>query len=119
MARNQLEPRARYSQTPAAKLKRLALLVLVGGLAIAGLIYVLSPNPGSASADPRLTEYYDRQNEAAQRMWGGQGPLLMSLLESLKHARTYSVLVAGISVLGSAACFYLSLDAYDGSRKAK
>jgi hypothetical protein len=107
----------RRSQSPAAKLKRLAWIILMGGLALAGLIYVLAPQTPSFQDDPLLAEYYDMQDLTARRMWGNEGPLMVNLLESLKHARTYSVIVAVGSILGSFACFYLSLNAYDGGNE--
>lgn len=77
------------------------------------MIYLLAPNPTS-SEDPMLTEYYDQQARAAQRILGNQGSLMLNLIESLKHVRTYAWIVAGLAILGSFACFYLSMDAYDG-----
>ena len=85
-------------------------MILAGGLALAGLIYVLAPPPRSPRDDPSLYEYYDKQDRFAREMWGNSGPLLTSLVESLKHIRTYSFMVAGCSIATSLACFYFSME---------
>lgn len=89
---------------------------MVAGFAIGGAIYAFAPKDSSREDDPALTEYYDKGDQAAQRMLGNQGPLMVSLFESLKHVRTYAVIVIVASVLGSFGCFYLARNAYDGTR---
>ena len=77
------------------------------------MIYALVPEATSSEDNPLLTEYYDKQEVAAQRMWGRQGSLTLELTRSLKRASTYSAIVIVASVLGSFACFYLARDSYD------
>jgi hypothetical protein len=70
--------------------------------------------PAESPKDPLLTEFYDQQHRAAERMWGNQGSLMMGLVESLKHARTYSGIIAVAGGLSAFACFYFARNAYDG-----
>jgi hypothetical protein len=101
------------SKRPAAQLRRIGLIVLLAGFAIAGMIYAFAPEDTSSEDNPLLTEYYDKQEVAVQRMWGREGSLTLELTRSLRCASTYSVIVIVASVLGSFACFYLARDAYD------
>ena len=101
------------SKRPAAQLRKIGLIVFLAGFAIAGMIYAFVPEATSSEDNPFLTEYYDKQEVAVQRMWGREGSLTLELTRSLKRASTYSVIVIVVSVLGSFACFYLARDAYD------
>jgi len=114
MSNSKPEVRLPPSRSPAAQLRRIGLIVLLAGFALAGLIYVLAPAGASSEENPALTEYYDKQAVAVQRMWGREGSLTLGLTRSLKRASTYSTIVIVVSVLGSFACFYLARDAYDG-----
>jgi hypothetical protein len=90
------------------------LVVLLAGFAIAGMIYALGPEDTSSEHNPLLTEYYDKQDVAIQRVWGNEGSLILGLTRSLKRASTYSVIVIVVSTLVSFACFYHARDSYDG-----
>jgi hypothetical protein len=114
MSENQTNLRRSRSQTPAAKLRRIGLMVLVAGLVVGGLIYLLAPEPNSPENDPGLAGYYDKQALARQQMYGKPTAFVLSALESLKHLRTYSGVVIAGSVVVSFICFYLARDAYDG-----
>ena len=105
----------RRFSSPAATLRKLGLVLLLGGFAIGGAIYAYAP--AESPKDPLLTEFYDQQDRAAERMWGNQGSLILSLVESLKHARTYSCIVAIIGGLGAFACFFFARDSYDGGNE--
>jgi len=105
------------SRSPAAQLRRIGLIVLLAGFAIAGMIYALVPEDTSSEDNSLLTEYHEKQEVAVQRMWGRQGTLTLELTRSLKRAGTYSVIVIVVSALGSFACFYLARDSYDGKNE--
>jgi hypothetical protein len=87
--------------------------VLLVGFSIAGMIYAFVPENPPSEESSSLTEYYDKQEVAAQRMWGREGSLTVELTRRLKRASTYTVLVIVVSLLGSLACFYLARDGYD------
>ena len=112
MSENKNTTASRPPLSPAATLRRIGLIILIAGVVVAALLYVLAP---PVQRDPRLTEFYDQQDQAAQRMWGSNGSLLVHAIESLKHVRTYSGIVLVVAALGSFACFYLARDSYDGS----
>jgi hypothetical protein len=105
------------SRSPAAQLRKIGLIVLLAGFALAGMIYVLVPEDTSSEENSLLTEYYDKQEVAVQRMWGREGTLTLELTRSLKRASTYSAIVLVVSALGSFACFYLARDAYDDNEE--
>ena len=109
------EARLPSSRSPAAQLRRIGLIVLLAGFAIAGAIYALAPDGPSPEDNPSLTEFYDKQEVAVERMWGREGSLTLGITRSLKRASTYSAIVLVVSALGSFACFYLARDAYDGN----
>ncbi len=102
------------SKSPAAQLRKIGLIVLLAGFAIAGIIYVFVPEDTASEENASLTEYYDKQAVAVQRMWGREGSLTLEITRSLKRPSTYSAIVIVVSVLGSFACFYLARDSYDG-----
>ena len=81
------------------------------------MIYVFAPEDNSSEDNPWLTEYYDKQDVAVQRMWGREGSLTLELTRSLKRPSTYLVMVIVLSALGSFACFYLARDTYDDNGK--
>jgi hypothetical protein len=119
MSENQTDLRRSCPQTPAAKLRRIGLIVLVAGLAIGGLLYLLAPKPNSPEDDPALAGYYDKQDLARQQMYGKSTAFVLNALESLKHLRTYSGIVIAGSVVVSFICFYLARDAYDGGNSGQ
>ena len=110
-----IEVRRPPSKSPAAQLRRIGLILLMAGFAIAGMIYVFVPEDASSEENASLTEYYDKQAVAVQRMWGREGSLTLQITRSLKRPSTYAVIVIVLSTLGSFACFYLARDAYDAS----
>ena len=112
MSENQID--LRRSQTPAAKLRRIGLIVLVAGLVTGGLIYLLAPEPNAPENDAALTGYYDKQELVRQQMYGKPTVFVLSALENLKHLRTYSGIFIAGAVVVSFICFYLARDAYDG-----
>ena len=61
------------SRSPAAQLRKIGLIVLLAGFAIAGMIYALVPEDTSSEDNSLLTEYHDKQEVAVQRMWGRRG----------------------------------------------
>jgi hypothetical protein len=115
MSRGQTEVCPPPAQSPAAQLRKIGLIVLLAGFAIAGMIYLFVPDRPSPEDDPLLTDYYDRQQEAIERVWGTEGSLMLELTRSLKHPSTYSAIVIVVSVLGSFVCFHLARDSYDGN----
>jgi hypothetical protein len=103
-------------RSPAAQLRRIGIIVLLAGFAIAGMIYALWPEDTSSEDNPLLTDYYDKQEVAVERVWGKEGSLTLGLTRRLKRASTYSAIVIVVSALGSFACFYLARDAYDNNK---
>jgi hypothetical protein len=103
-------------RSPAAQLRRIGIIVLLAGFAIAGMIYALGPEDTSSEDNPLLTDYYDKQEVAVERVWGKEGSLTLGLTRRLKRASTYSAIVIVVSALGSFACFYLARDAYDNNK---
>ena len=49
------------SKSPAAQLRKIGLIILLAGFAIAGIIYVFVPGDTASEEDASLTEYYDKQ----------------------------------------------------------
>ncbi len=101
------------------KLRAVGTALLIGGLAVAAVIYAFAPIQVPED-DPSLAEYFDKRDLAARQMWGNEGPLMVSILDSLKRPTTYSVIIAVVSVLGSGVCFWLAQEPKDvGEAKGK
>lgn len=90
-----------------ARLRRTGAIVLAAGIAIAGFIYWR----GMRADDSRLDEFSQTQARAQERqmgiMYGRSGVMAEDLTEALKRPQTQAELIAGISALIAAGCFYL------------
>jgi hypothetical protein len=93
-------------ETPAAHLRKIGLLVLLAGVAIAAIIYALGPLETSSDPNSLQTQYYKNQELETQRLWGNGGSLILAVTRTLKQASTYSIIVIVISAVISAVCFY-------------
>ncbi len=90
-----------------ARLRLIGLVILVVGLVAAGIVYWR----GNRAEDARLAEYEQSQARAESRqmqmLYGTSGGLLQDFLDALKQPGNQALTVAGITVVISAACFYL------------
>lgn len=93
---------------PAARLKKIGVIVLVSGFVIAALIYFIFPDTVPPDENSLDSQYYKQQEIDVQRLWGNQGSLILAFTRSLHHASTYSILIIIISIVVALACFYLA-----------
>ena len=86
----------------------IGVVVLVLGLAGAGLVYWLGTRSADLSDDPSMQGY----NRAATRqmglLYGKQGLLIEEWSEDLKQPGTQATIIAAVSALMAAGCFYFA-----------
>lgn len=91
-----------------ARLRRIGLIVLIAGTVIGGLIYLLVPSEAQPDENTLASQYYKRDERAAQGLWGNGGSAVLWLTRSLKQPGTYSVIVIAASAIFALICFYLA-----------
>ena len=94
------------SQSQAARLRRIGLIVLLAGFVIGGVIYFIAPHEDSTDENTLTSQYYKKDELDAQRLWGRGGSLVLGLTRCLKRGSTYSVMVVVVSVIFAFVCFY-------------
>ena len=90
-----------------ARLRSISLIILVLGLAAAGIVYW----HGTRAEDARLAEYEQSQARAESRqmqmLYGTSGGLMQDFFQALKQPRNQALTIAGVTIVIAAACFYL------------
>lgn len=92
-----------------ARLRWIGLVVLVLGLATAGIVYWHGTR--GQDADLQMQEYEQSKARAESRqmqmLYGTSGGLMQDFFDSMKQPGNQAMAIGGISVVIAAACFYL------------
>jgi len=92
----------------AAQLRKMGILILLAGLLIAGFIYAFFSDNAPTDENSLKTQYYKRDEQGAQGLWGGGGSLVLGVTRALRRPDTYSVITLVIAVVMALACFFLA-----------
>jgi hypothetical protein len=107
MAENQTTPGPAAATNLAGSFRIAGIVILVIGLAIAGLVYGLSPRPDS----PAELNTPDNNKRAARDVasnFGQWGAFSYSISEDLHDPATQAAIIAIGSILVGGACFYIA-----------
>ena len=92
-----------------ARLRLIGLVILVLGLAAAGIVYWHGTR--AQEADLQMQEYQQSQARAESRqmqmLYGTSGGLLQDFFDSMKQPGNQAMVIAGTSIVIAAICFYL------------
>jgi len=96
------------SSKKSARLRMIGILVLVLGLAGAGVVYWLGTRSPDVSDDLSMLGYNKARTRQMEQLYGKQGLLIEEWMEDLKQPGTQAVIIAAVSALIAAGCFYFA-----------
>jgi hypothetical protein len=95
-----------------ARLRQIGVVVLLLGIGSAGIVYWIGIRSADSTEDPLLAGYSEAQSRAESRqmglLYGKSGVLIDDLCDDLKRPGTQAAIIAGVSALIAAGCFYLA-----------
>jgi hypothetical protein len=101
-----MNPVARWSALkPSRRLRTIGVLVLVCGVAGAGLFYWIQTRTAVPTMDDLMPGYSSRRSRQIGIMMGTFGMTMMEWLDALKEPRTQAIIIAAISALAALVCF--------------
>lgn len=92
----------------ARKLKTIGILVLILGMAGAGMVYWIGTRSPDLSDDPSMLGYDRAETQQMGILYGKQGEFIEDLSNDLKQPGTQAVLIAVASVIVASGCFYFA-----------
>jgi flagellar basal body-associated protein FliL len=91
-----------------ARLRTIGLLILLLGLAAAAVVYWTGAPPPSYADDPDTARAYKTESRNLEINFGKLGLLANDLLTELQHPGAQALLIATVSILAAAGCFYVA-----------
>ena len=86
----------------------IGVVVLLLGLAGAGAVYWMGTHSGKPSEDELLPGNTRAESHQMELLYGKMGLLTMELSDDLKQPGTQASLIATVSILIAAGCFYFA-----------
>lgn len=86
----------------------IGVVVLLTGLATAGAVYWIGTHSAEPSEDELLPGNARAESHQMQLLYGKMGLLTQELSDDLKQPGTQAFLIATVSVLIAAGCFYFA-----------
>ena len=90
------------------RLRAIGVIVLVLGIAGAGLIYWIGTRSPDVSDDLSMLGYNKAQTRQMAQLYGKSGLLIQEWLEALKQPGNQAILIVVVSVLIAIGCFYFA-----------
>jgi len=90
------------------RLRTIGLIVLLLGLASAGVVYWQGTHSAGATEDELLPGNAKVESRQMEILYGKMGLLTEELSDDLKQPGTQALLIATVSILVAAGCFYLA-----------
>jgi hypothetical protein len=90
------------------RLRAIGTIVLLIGLSSAGIVYWVGTHSARLEDDPMMVGYSRPQERNMELLYGKMGRTIEDLSDDLKRPGTQAVLIAGVSVVIAAGCFYLA-----------
>ncbi len=103
------------SSRQSARLRMAGVIVLVLGIAGAGVVYWLGTRSANLNDDPSMQGFNRAEQRQMGQLYGKSGLLIEQWSDDLKQPGTQAILIAVVSALIAAGCFYFArlLDAGD------
>ena len=96
----------RWSSLPASRrFRAIGVIVLVAGLAGAGLFYWIQTRSLGPTMDDLMPGYSRKRERQMGIMMGSLGMTMMEWMDALKEPRTQAIIIAVVSVLAAVALF--------------
>jgi len=89
-------------------------IVLVLGIAGAGLVYWLGTRSPDVSDDLSMVGYNKAQTRQMEQLYGKSGLLIDEWFDDLKEPGTQATLIVAVSALIAGGCFYVARLSADG-----
>lgn len=86
----------------------------MAGIASACLLYWIRTHYQDPNADPMLAEYSKPEIRQMEILYGKMGLMTTDLFDTLKRPGPQAILIAAISVLVAAGCFFFARRWVDG-----
>jgi hypothetical protein len=96
------------SSKRAARLRMIGLIVLLLGIGSAGVVYWLGTRSPDVSDDLSMLGYNKAQTRQMGMLYGKMGPVIEEWFEDLKQPGTQAEIIAAVSILVAAGCFYIA-----------
>jgi len=108
MTANDSQPNPGPAFRRSIRLRRAGVVVLLAGLAGAGMIYWLGSRSPDASDDLSMVGYHRAERRQMGQLYGKMGTVIEDWSEDLKDPGTRAILIMGFSIVVAGGCFYLS-----------
>jgi hypothetical protein len=108
MPANDENPSPESSFKRAARLRMIGIIVLVLGLGGAGLVYWLGTRSPDVMDDLSMVGYNKAQTRQMGMLYGKMGPVIEEWFDDLKQPGTQAEIIAVVSTLIAAGCFYFA-----------
>jgi hypothetical protein len=108
MENNQATAPASTASRRAGKFRIAGVIVLLLGIAGAGLVYWLGMHSADLSDDPSMLGYDRAETQQMGTLYGKQGELIEDWSNDLKQPGTQAIIIAAISVIIASGCFYFA-----------
>jgi len=90
------------------RLRIIGIVVLFLGFVCAGAVYWIGTHSAEPSEDELLPGNAKAEAHQMELLYGKMGLLTMELSDDLKQPGTQALLIAAVSILGAAGCFYFA-----------
>jgi hypothetical protein len=105
---NDKTPGPDSSSKKSARFRMLGVIVLVLGIAGAGVVYWLGTRSPDLADDPAMAGYNRAQTRQMGMLYGKMGLLIEGWFDDLKQSGTQATLITAASILIAAGCFYFA-----------
>ena len=96
------------SRRRASRLRRIGFIVLVAGIAAAGLVYWKGTRSPDLSADLSMQGFNRAEQRQMARLYGKSGLLIDEWSDALARPSTQAILIVVFSALVFGGCFYFA-----------
>ena len=108
MTMNDKTSGSRLPSRHSARLRMAGVIVLVLGIAGAGVVYWLGTRSPDLSDDLSMVGYNKAQTRQMEQLYGKSGLLIEEWFDDLKKPGTQATIIAAVSTLIAIGCFYFA-----------
>jgi hypothetical protein len=115
MSANEQNTGPQPSHKQSQRLRKIGVIVLLLGLAVAGVVYWMGTHASGPTEDQLLPGNARAESRQMGVLYGKMGVLISQWSEALKQPGTQAILIAGASILVAAIFFYFARLSDDNS----